>query len=58
MFDADRAKILLQAMVDMMETQWKTPYVQDVFSLTAVWDEVECDGYCWYEEAKELLSED
>lgn len=57
MFDAERAKILLQAMVDMMEKQNRTCYVQNIFELTAIWDEAECDGYCLYEEAKQLLEE-
>lgn len=57
MFDAERAKILLQAMVDMMKKQEQNRYVQNIFELTAVWDEVECDGYCLYEEAKQLLEE-
>lgn len=56
MFDADRAKVLLQAMCDMMG-QMERSYAEDVniFEATAVWDEAECDGYCLYEEAKQLL---
>lgn len=45
-------------MVDMMKQQEETCYVQNIFELTAIWDNAECDGYCWYEEAKELLEED
>ena len=55
MFDADRAKVLLQAMCDMMKKQTETCCVQYIFDLTAVWDNAECDGYCLYEEAKQLL---
>jgi hypothetical protein len=58
MFDSDRAKILIKAMVDMMHKQDATPYVSSIFELTAIWDEAECDGYCWYEEAMQLLSEE
>lgn len=54
---AQRALILLQAMVDMMEKQKLSHCVQDIFELTATWDDAECDGYCLYEEAKELLED-
>lgn len=57
MFDAERAKILLQAMVDMMEKQKDDCSVNSIFELTAIWDNAECDGYCLYEEAKQLLEE-
>jgi hypothetical protein len=57
-FDSERAKILLQAMCDMMKQQEQTCYVQNIFELSAIWDDVECDGYCLYEEAKELLGID
>jgi hypothetical protein len=53
----ERAKILLQAMLDMMDQQEETPYVREVFELTAVWDDTECDGGCWQEEARELLED-
>jgi hypothetical protein len=52
-----RAKILLQAMLDMMHKQEQTRYVQNIFELTAVWDGAECDGVCWQEEARDLLKE-
>lgn len=54
-FDATRARVLLQALVDMMDKQEESPYVSSIFELTAVWDDAECDGYCLYEEAKALL---
>lgn len=53
----ERAKILLQAMLDMMHKQEQTSYVQNIFELTAVWDGAECDGGCWQEEARDLLEE-
>lgn len=54
-FDYDRARTLLMAMVDMMKKQEQDVYVYSIFELTAIWDESECDGYCWFEEAKDLL---
>jgi hypothetical protein len=57
-FDAERAKILIQAMCDIMQKLRKSHYVEDVFSATAIWDEAECDGSCWYDEARALLGID
>ena len=54
---AERAKILLQAMVDLMKQQVESHYVLNILELTAIWDDAECDGYCLYEEARELLDE-
>jgi hypothetical protein len=55
--DTDRAKILLRAMCDMMEKQEQLSYVESIFELTATWDDTDCDGYCWYDEAIDLLEE-
>jgi hypothetical protein len=52
---SERAKVLLKAMVDIMAKQERSPYIYSVFDLTAIWDDIECDGYCLYEEAKDLL---
>jgi len=54
-FDVDRAKILLKAMCDMLDKIEASHYVQDIFETTAIWDDAECDGSCWHEEAKNLL---
>lgn len=53
--DFKRAKVLLKAMCDMMKKQDNSRYVLNIFETTAVWDNAECDGYCLYEEAKELI---
>ena len=29
--------------------------VENIFETTAIWDDAECDGSCWHEEAKNLL---
>lgn len=55
MFDANRAKILLKAMIDMLEQQERSHYVLNILEQTSVWDGAWCDGYCWLEEAKDLL---
>jgi hypothetical protein len=58
MIDAERAKILLQAMIDIMEKQMKSRYVLNFLEETAVWDGSECDGYCLYDDAKQLLEDE
>lgn len=52
-----RALILLKAASDILEKLDETPYVLNFFEQTAVWDEVECDGYCLMEEINDLLEE-
>lgn len=53
----DRAKILLKATKDILTKCHDSFYVLDVMSVTAIWDEAECDGYCLKEEITELLKE-
>ena len=50
-----RMAILLKAMCDIMQKQENSRYVLNIFEQTAIWDDAECDGYCLFEEAKELL---
>lgn len=52
-----RALILLKATSDILEKLDDTPYVLNFFEQTAVWDGVDCDGYCLMEEVNELLEE-
>jgi hypothetical protein len=55
----DRKTILLRATYDILKSCDEGPYVKNVFEQTAIWDEVECDGYCLMEEiAVELGIED
>lgn len=51
----DRRDILLRAAYDILKKCEEGPYVKDVMSTTAVWDEVECDGHCLMEEIGNLL---
>lgn len=52
-----RAIILLKATSDILAKLDDTPYVLNFFEQTAVWDGVDCDGYCLMEEVNELLEE-
>lgn len=53
----ERAKILLKATYDLLCKQKESPYVLNLLSETAIWDGVECDGYCLMEEIEALLEE-
>lgn len=53
--DEKRAKILLKAAYDLLHKQTESFYVLNLLTETAVWDGVECDGYCLMEEIAELL---
>ena len=53
----ERAKILLQAALDILEKCSETMYVRDVFEVTAIWDEAECDGYCLKDDIEILINE-
>lgn len=53
--DEERAKILLKAAYDLLHKQTESFYVLNLLTETAVWDGVECDGYCLMEEIAELL---
>ena len=50
-----RALILLKATLDILNKCIESRYVLDVASVTAIWDNAECDGYCLKEEVEELL---
>lgn len=53
----NRAKILLKATHEILTKCNEAAYVQNVMSVTAIWDEVECDGNCLMEEIGELIEE-
>ena len=52
-----RAKILLQATIDILKKCDDGIYVKNVFEQAAKWDGVDCDGYCLKEELEELMEE-
>lgn len=51
----ERALILMQATLDILNKCADSHYTPDVLSTTAIWDEAECDGYCLKDELTELL---
>ncbi len=53
----EQAKKLLQATKDILTECDDGMYVRDVMEVTAIWDEVECDGNCLLEEITILLEE-
>ncbi len=53
----DQKTKLLQATYDILKQCKSTPYVQNFFEMTAIWDNATCDGYCLMEEIEELLKE-
>lgn len=52
-----RAKVLMQAFIDMFNSQDKTIYVIGIQEATAEWDGCECDATCLKEEMEELIEE-
>lgn len=53
----ERAKVLLKATRDILKKCDDSFYVLNVLEVTAVWDGVECDGYCLKEEIDEFFEE-
>lgn len=53
----ERAKILLKATYDILQKQKDSPYVLNILCQTAIWDGVECDGYCLHEDIEALFEE-
>lgn len=53
----DQKTKLLQATYDILKQCKSTPYVQNFFEMTAIWDGAKCDGYCLMEEIEGLLED-
>lgn len=53
----ERAKILLQATLDILKKCDEGTYIQNVMEVTAIWDEAECDGNCLKDDIEDLLDE-
>lgn len=53
----ERSVVLLKATLDILNKCDEGPYVQNALEMTAIWDEVECDGYCLKEEVEQLIEE-
>lgn len=56
--DMERMRTLLKAAYDLLKKQHESNFVLNILETTAVWDEVECDGYCLMEEIEGLLNLD
>lgn len=50
-----RARHLLKATYDLLEKQYRSPYVLNLLSETIFYDEAECDGNCLMEDIENLL---
>jgi len=50
-----QAKKLLKATLDILQKCHDSYFVPDVMSTTAIWDGVECDGYCLRDEIESLI---
>ena len=53
--DQAQSKKLLKATLDILTKCAESYTILDVMSVTAIWDDVECDGYCLKDEITELL---
>ena len=49
----ERAIILLKATYEILKQQEESPIVLNILEQTAVWDGVECDGYCLKDDIKD-----
>jgi uncharacterized membrane protein (DUF485 family) len=49
------AIVLLRAVLEIMTKAKESPYIEDVLSLTAFYDGVECDGGCLMQDIKDYL---
>lgn len=52
---ADSEK-LIKAAIAILEKCNNSPIVEDVMSVTAVWDDAECDGHCLLTEMKDFIN--
>lgn len=53
----ERAMILLKAAHEILKKCDESMIIEDVMCMTAMWDEVECDGDCLMNEIGELIEE-
>lgn len=51
----ERAKVYIKAMHDLLQKQNDSYYVLNLLEETVLYDGVDCDGYCLYEETGEWL---
>jgi hypothetical protein len=51
----DRATVLLEAVLEILNKCGRGPYVKDFFNETAFYDSADCDGYCLKEDIEHYL---
>lgn len=51
----ERAIILLKATSEILKKVDESPIILSALEQTAVWDDVECDGFCLMEEIDDLI---
>lgn len=52
-----RAVYLLMAVNNLLNKQYKSPYVHNILSEVVLYDGAECDGNCLYEDIEYALDE-
>ena len=52
-----RAEILIKATYDILKKCEESPYLSDILSVTATWDDAECDGSCLKDDIVAWFSE-
>lgn len=55
--ELQRARILLKATHDLLETAKKSPYVLDTMRIIVHYDEADCDGNCLKEDIENYFDE-
>lgn len=51
-----RAKVLLKAVLDLLQKQKDSHYVLNLLEATSFYDEAECDGYCLFDDIENFLN--
>ena len=51
----DRAMILLQACMNLLDKQKDSPFVLNLLTETVFYDETDCDGYCLSDDIRDFL---
>ena len=52
----ERAKVLLKATLDLLQKQKESHYVLNLLENTVFYDNVECDGYCLFDDIENFLN--
>jgi hypothetical protein len=58
MTDLERSKVLLKAVLSLLQKAKDSDYVIDILSETIFYDGTDCDGYCLYDDIEALLEDE